>query len=1827
MDDYLRRVDCRLGVWGDKCIHVVLGGPEADVDSVAATLCLALHLSQRDPSLGVCVPLLCGRRGAASLPGETLGYLRKIKVSESLLLWKDDLDLVKIHRAGKLSLTLMRDGLLDCSERRALDSSILRVVHHHDDDDGDDDDDDDDDCRPASAAMRVARELLQEAPERVGAALRESLGEALRFQSEAFALKHGRRCGEVDELLRRLERSGDSKVMLQGLEHLLSKKLKEFSDGETTIALTSVTVGEEHWLGYEDALKSFCNRHGYDGLMLLLAVEDAVSPPRLQLAVYSNNTELLNQICCELEETTNWSLSGEPETRDYIQVYHAQLNTSSSLGASLLLLEEEVRGLLKEFVDRRSSMLACRPSSMTSSTEGVAGSVEFSQGSSGINDMEGSDTERPEGGGGDVVAMERVVPEGEDDPGGVRASVELLSPDSGMNTIRSSRSSKESSVFLSDDSPVGEIIGSTAGPGGLLLRNPSPLGLSSLSPPAPPERRRRRQKRNEHLDQFHFEPLHPHHVLQDSAGKADNDRQAVASSSLSEYEELNLVDFSDPSSLGGLESRQSSTDPDCQMLEMIETVVPPTPVNSLAGGHPSSSCGARFFPEDVVERISGLQHKDSVSSSLSETWEELDFDAPSSNDAWNRTRGSESPQNLEEVRRKESDGGRPTREGRSQRDWSLEPQLSLITEQTELCENWNRDSVLGDQWNPVTAAELQLTPPEEEVEAAVFGVNQTTRPSQKKKMILNTLTPDTSKEDNDEAQVSKAGGAIPTLDFWTYSAQKGFLKPDSGTTTSYPESLDMWNTTIRDDSFSPLTTPDNLPEDSGTFASAAPNMGGGACVESPQGFSYGSMEMWNTTIQEDSSSSASPEGPGNGKDHSQADLEDGSGTTASKQQGREAERGEKEDIRWIGQKQNVKIVIDAEEYRISDTVDPEPAGNLPAPRMAISTSDYENVGGSSWSISSSPEIHSGPAGDMIQLEEQSSPFIALTKPVEDKMESDGSNSNKVFLFEGQSDLSSTEKTDSVELRSPFILVDNSQTLSEDRQANLVEACEYQIETKDSLCLSPDRSASLASSKPESSGPASPSNSLPERVTLADSQSQECSTRETMSLSPSPGVDRETLKLSPGSRDELRSNSDGDSSSCLEMEYIIVPGTVKAAEHDAKEAEGRSKGSRKPMETFNMLSYAVSVLKAQNQKTPEKSGQSRNDQSTSEVHSLTQSFPSESRPPSESETQLEDGYYEDKSSVFGRSMSPSLRHPSDHFLRTREEVYVHSQISMEDSGSDSGHSPVNSTSPHSNFQIWGDPLPRRDTPRSSCNSSATSHTSSLVSTPASESAIPSDKALGLPFSGDLMEEENEEEGLEEERTTVQSSHDLLSFTEELVQSCPLPPNNDPFQDDLLDYYGGQTDDRLVGHHDGDCWATQQSCSLNLGCENMTSQLLPHPGNQSSTSQWTEAQGPPQSGYNYHHVDQRTENQEGGEPTRSTSDVYAEFSTQVSLVAERDESYFEPCRTEYKHPVREDHVQYVPEGYAHFLMSRQEHHEDQPAAGMTTTAVMMTRRTSSEEAEDTENREDPPSSADVSGGSSQRRKLAAPPMNVSLERSEGSLLSEDALDTDEEEAALDTGDDLDVDIEELDTSEEERDADVSPEGGGEDGRLWRSVVIGEQEHRIDMKCIEAYKRVISHGGYYAEKNAIIVFAACFLPDSDCDSYNYVMENLFLYVISTLELMVAEDYMIVYLNGATPRRRMPGFTWMKKCYQMIDRRLKKNLKMFIIVHPSWFIRTLLGVTRPFISSKFSSKIKYVSSLQELGHIIPMEYVHIPPSIVKLDTDLKDASAKSDRKRSLAI
>ncbi|XP_069505871.1 bcl-2/adenovirus E1B 19 kDa-interacting protein 2-like protein isoform X5 [Ambystoma mexicanum] len=179
--------------------------------------------------------------------------------------------------------------------------------------------------------------------------------------------------------------------------------------------------------------------------------------------------------------------------------------------------------------------------------------------------------------------------------------------------------------------------------------------------------------------------------------------------------------------------------------------------------------------------------------------------------------------------------------------------------------------------------------------------------------------------------------------------------------------------------------------------------------------------------------------------------------------------------------------------------------------------------------------------------------------------------------------------------------------------------------------------------------------------------------------------------------------------------------------------------------------------------------------------------------------------------------------------------------------------------------------------------------------------------------------------------------------------------------------------------------------------------------------------------------------------------------------------------------------------------------------------------------------------------------------------------------------------------------------------QEGRKWRIFLMGGQEHKVDMTAIEPYKKVISHGGYYGDGlNAVIMFASCYLPASSIRDYQYIMDNLFRYIIGTLEVMVAENYMLVYLNGATPRSKIPTMGWIKQCYQTIDRRLKKNLKALIIVHPTWYVKAVMAIIRPFISSKFGRKVQFMNSLWELSQLISLDQVHIPECIRQLDQDL---------------
>ncbi|XP_058427974.1 bcl-2/adenovirus E1B 19 kDa-interacting protein 2-like protein isoform X2 [Marmota monax] len=180
-------------------------------------------------------------------------------------------------------------------------------------------------------------------------------------------------------------------------------------------------------------------------------------------------------------------------------------------------------------------------------------------------------------------------------------------------------------------------------------------------------------------------------------------------------------------------------------------------------------------------------------------------------------------------------------------------------------------------------------------------------------------------------------------------------------------------------------------------------------------------------------------------------------------------------------------------------------------------------------------------------------------------------------------------------------------------------------------------------------------------------------------------------------------------------------------------------------------------------------------------------------------------------------------------------------------------------------------------------------------------------------------------------------------------------------------------------------------------------------------------------------------------------------------------------------------------------------------------------------------------------------------------------------------------------------------------GEDGHRWRVFRTGQWERRVDMTIIEPYKKVLSHGGYHGDGlNAVILFASCYLPQSSIPNYNYVMEHLFRYMVGTLELLVAENYLLVHLSGGTSRAQVPPLSWIRQCYRTLDRRLRKNLRALVVVHATWYVKAFLALLRPFISSKFTRKIRFLDSLRELAQLISLDQVHIPEAVRQLDQDL---------------
>jgi len=148
--------------------------------------------------------------------------------------------------------------------------------------------------------------------------------------------------------------------------------------------------------------------------------------------------------------------------------------------------------------------------------------------------------------------------------------------------------------------------------------------------------------------------------------------------------------------------------------------------------------------------------------------------------------------------------------------------------------------------------------------------------------------------------------------------------------------------------------------------------------------------------------------------------------------------------------------------------------------------------------------------------------------------------------------------------------------------------------------------------------------------------------------------------------------------------------------------------------------------------------------------------------------------------------------------------------------------------------------------------------------------------------------------------------------------------------------------------------------------------------------------------------------------------------------------------------------------------------------------------------------------------------------------------------------------------------------------------------------DFSDIQKLDIVYSPGRDFANRPIIVVIAAK-LPARTLN-----MERLLLYFIKVLDPIVIEDYVLVYVHTNMSKQNKPTFSWLKRAYNIFNRKYKKNLKQLYILQPTFFVKTIITCAKPFLSSKFWRKLHYIRELKDFNKFMSLNQLNLPTDIV---------------------
>uniref|UniRef100_A0A673HK22 Ganglioside-induced differentiation-associated protein 2 n=1 Tax=Sinocyclocheilus rhinocerous TaxID=307959 RepID=A0A673HK22_9TELE len=115
---------------------------------------------------------------------------------------------------------------------------------------------------------------------------------------------------------------------------------------------------------------------------------------------------------------------------------------------------------------------------------------------------------------------------------------------------------------------------------------------------------------------------------------------------------------------------------------------------------------------------------------------------------------------------------------------------------------------------------------------------------------------------------------------------------------------------------------------------------------------------------------------------------------------------------------------------------------------------------------------------------------------------------------------------------------------------------------------------------------------------------------------------------------------------------------------------------------------------------------------------------------------------------------------------------------------------------------------------------------------------------------------------------------------------------------------------------------------------------------------------------------------------------------------------------------------------------------------------------------------------------------------------------------------------------------------------------------------------------------------------------------MEKALLYFIHVMDHITVKEYVMVYFHTLTGEHNHLDTDFLKKLYDIVDAKFKKNLRAIYFVHPTFRSKVSTWFFTTFSVSGLKEKVHHIENLQQLFTCILPEQIDIPPFVLEYDT-----------------